>query len=94
MFIWDEKKRKKVIESHAVDFEQILDVFEDAFSYDFIDHEHSNDGETRYGLVGRSSRYGLVFLIYSIDGDDVRLITSRKAEKWMVDVYEKDRRRF
>lgn len=95
MFVWDEKKRRKVIKDHGVDFALVFDVFEDAFGFDFVDHEHSDEKETRYGLVGLSAQYGLILIVYSIvDDDDVRLITSRKAEKWMVSLYEKNRRRF
>ena len=94
MFVWDEKKRKKVIEKHGVDFARVLDVFEDVFSFDFVDHDHSEENEIRYGVVGRSAQYGMVFIAYSVmDDDGVRLITARKAEKWMVDVYEKKHRR-
>lgn len=63
MFVWDEKKRKKVIESHAVDFKQILDVFQDAFSDDFIDHEYSDHRETRYDWTIRSIRIGFSNLL-------------------------------
>jgi uncharacterized DUF497 family protein len=95
MFVWNESKRLKVIENHKIDFALIFDVFEDAFSFDFIDYEHSGEVEIRYGVIGETSRYGLVFLIYTIaDKDDVRFITARKAEKWMVKVYEENRKRF
>jgi uncharacterized DUF497 family protein len=95
MFVWDKGKRLKVIEDHRIDFELIYDVFEDAFSFDFIDHEHSTEKEIRYGIVGKTDQYGLIFLTYTIlSNDDVRFITARKAEKWMAKVYEENRKRF
>ncbi len=95
MFVWDESKRIKVVENHKIDFALIFDVFEDDFSYDFIDYEHSAKEETRYSIIGKTAQYGLVFLTYTIvDNDDVRFITARKAEKWMVKVYEENRKRF
>lgn len=95
MFVWDEAKRLKVIEDHKVDFELIFDVFEDAFSFDFTDYEHSSEEETRYGVIGKTARYGLIFLSYTIlSNDDVRFITARKTEKWMVKIYEENRGRF
>ncbi len=85
MFIWDERKRKQVIREHAVDFERIKDVFEDAFSIDFnnfIDDEHSTETEIRYGTIGKTAAYGLVALIYSVEtGEQIRFITARRAEK-------------
>lgn len=95
MFVWDEAKRLKVIEDHQIAFELIVDVFEDSFAYEFEDYEHSDETETRYGIVGQTAQYGLVILIYTItEDDDVRFITARKAEKWLVKKYEENRRRF
>ncbi len=94
MFVWDESKRKRVIEEHHIDFAQIEDVFEDAFSIDFIDEEHSSEKEIRYGVIGKTAAYGLVILIYSVSGDEIRFITARRAEKWMVNEYEQQQQRF
>ncbi len=89
MFVWDELKRRKVIKEHKVDFELIFDVFEDPFSVDFEDYEHSDNIEVRWGIIGQTAQYGLIVLFYTIvETDDVRFITARKAEKWMVKKYE------
>ncbi|MEK7725497.1 MAG: BrnT family toxin [Acidobacteriota bacterium] len=94
MFVWDESKRLKVIENHKVDFALIFDVFEDPFPFDYEDYEHSNETEIRYGIIGQTVEYGLISLIYMIvNNGDVRFITARKAEKWMVNVYEENRKR-
>ena len=94
MFVWDESKRIKVIQEHRVDFELIFDVFEDPFSVDFEDYEHSDEAENRYGIIGQTVLYGLIVLIYKIvNDDDVRFITARGAEKWMVNKYEENRKR-
>ena len=94
MFVWDESKRLKVIDGHKIDFALIFDVFEDAFAFDFEDYEHSTETEIRWGIIGQTSQYGLIVLIYTIiENDDVRFISARKAEKWMVKKYEENRRR-
>ena len=94
MFVWDEAKRRKVIEEHKIDFELIFDVFEDVFSFDFEDYEHSTETEIRWGIIGQTAQYGLIVLIYTIaENNDVRFISARKAEKWMVKKYEENRRR-
>ena len=94
MFVWDESKRRKVIEEHRVDFDLIFDVFEDQFALDFEDYKHSTETEIRWGIIGQTSQYGLIVLIYTIiENDDVRFISARKAEKWMVKKYEENRRR-
>ena len=94
MFTWDEEKREKVIREHKVDFAKITDVFDDPFSIDFTDEEHSTPDEIRYGIIGKTSRYGLVALYYTFEDEiTAKFITARGAEKWMVNVYEQQRYR-
>lgn len=88
MFVWDEAKRRKVIEDHKVDFELLLDAFDDVFGVYFEDFEHSSDEEIRFNLIGFSAQYGLVYVTFTYENDDVCLITAWKAEKWMVKEYE------
>lgn len=92
MITWDEKKRRRVIKEHGVDFEKIIDVFNDPFAITSEVHEH-DDLEVRWLLIGRSPDYGLVSIVYTFRDDDFRLITARKAEKWMTRLYEKQRKR-
>lgn len=95
MFIWDDSKKAKVLEEHKVDFDLISDIFEDPFSIDFEDEEHSDEEEIRYGVIGKTAEYGLVVLIYTVTvDDDIRFITARRAEKWMVKKYEEQRKRY
>lgn len=94
MFSWDESKRKKVIADHKIDFAKITDIFVDPFAIDFEDYKHSTDDEIRYILVGKTAEYGLIALFFTIiDEDKYHFITARRAEKWMVRDYEKNRRR-
>jgi uncharacterized protein len=95
MFVWDDSKRAKVIEEHGIDFDLIFDIFEDSFSVDFQDEEHSDEEEIRYGVIGKTAQYGLVVLIYTMTNEeDIRFITARRAEKWMVKEYDKQRKRY
>ena len=95
MFIWDDSKRLKVIEEHGVDFDLISDVFEDSFSTDFEDEEHSSEEEIRYAIIGKTAEYGLVVLVYTVTvNDNIRFVTARRAEKWMVRKYEAQRKRY
>jgi uncharacterized DUF497 family protein len=93
MFSWDETKREKVISEHKIDFAGIVDIFEDPFSIDFIDDEHSSEGEQRFAKIGITARYDLIFLVYiSIDPKTAHFITARRAENYMVKEYEKRKR--
>ena len=83
-----------MVRDHGVDFGRIEDVFEDPFAIDIQDFEHSTDDEARYIVIGKTSKYGLVFVSYSIVDAEYRLITARRAENWMVREYEKRRNRY
>ena len=95
MAIWDEKKRKQVIKDHGIDLAKITDIFEDPFGVYFEDHQHSTDEEKRFDVIAKTSHYGLVFstFVYVDEGGDVRFITARRAEGWMVRDYERNRKR-
>ncbi len=87
MFVWDESKRRKVIRQHSVDFALIIDIFDDSFGVYREDAEHSED-EIRYSVLGVTAEYGLTFAIFTYKDNDIRFITARRAEKWMVKDYE------
>lgn len=92
MITWDERKRKQVIKHHGVDLGKLADVLSDPYAIHNSDREHS-DTEERWLTIGRSAEYGIVAVIYTFRGEDVRLITARRAERWMVRMYEKQRKR-
>jgi uncharacterized DUF497 family protein len=84
-----------VINDHGVDLRDIEDVFSDSYGLYLEDFEHSTESETRFNVIGMTSRYGLVFAAYVYANEnDIRLITARRAENWMVKEYEKQRKRF
>lgn len=92
---WDERKRELVLEEHNIDFARILDIFNDPFAIYTDDHEHSTNSEIRSVMIGKTAEYGLVNLVFiDIDDNTTRLITARRAEKWMVKEYEKQRKRY
>jgi uncharacterized DUF497 family protein len=93
MFRWDESKREKVIAENGVDFAGIEDIFDDPFGVYYDDFNHSGE-EMRYAVIGKTARYGLVILIFSAQGEEIRFITARRAEKWMVKKYERQRKRY
>ena len=94
MFVWDESKREQVIKEHKVDFAEIGDVFDDSFAFYFEDYEHSTEAEIRINIIGFAAHYGLIFAVYIYEGEsDIRYITARPAENWMVKRYEENRKR-
>ena len=86
-FEWDDAKAQLNVTKHRVSFEQVQEVFDDPRAVPFEDLEHSSDEETRYVLIGMSS-IGLLFVSFAYGDEVVRLISARRAEKWMVTLYE------
>lgn len=86
-FEWDDDKSQRNVKKHRVSFEQAQEIFDDPRAVPFEDLEHSSDQETRYVMIGMSS-IGLLFVSFSCGAEVVRLISARRAEKWMVKLYE------
>jgi len=85
-FEWDEDKALENAKKHRVSFEQAQEIFNDPRAVPFADLEHSSY-ESRFVMIGMSS-IGLLFVSFTYRNDVVRLISARRAEKWMVKVYE------
>ncbi len=93
-FTWDENKREKVIAEHKVDFAKIQDVFDDPFGVYIEDFKHSTDDEVRFNIIGQTSSYGSVFVVFVYPEENkIRFISARKAENWMIKEYEENRKR-
>ena len=92
MITWDEKKRRERIEDHGIDFEKIANLFDDPFAIYTEDDAHS-DFEERWLIIARSSEYGLLAASYTFRDEDIRLVTARRAERWMERLYEQQRNR-
>ncbi len=87
------KKAKKVAKEHKVEFSKLEDIFRDPFAIEFIDESHSEDDEVRFAIIGLTAKYGLSYLVFTENEEEIRFITARKAERWMVNEYEEKRRR-
>lgn len=93
-YTWDDDKRRKVTAEHNIDFDKIKDVFDDVFSLDYVDEDHSTQHEERLVIVGKTIEYGLIFLVYTVSNDnEIHFITARRAERWLVKRYEENLRR-
>ena len=92
MITWDEKKRIQVIKDHGVDLARLSEVMEAPFAI-FADDTMHSQHERRMMVIGKHSEYGLVMAVFTSRDDEIRLITARRAERWMVREYERQRRR-
>jgi uncharacterized protein len=79
-FEWDPAKAQRNQRDHDITFEEAQEAFFDSNAVDNYDADHSTR-ETRYNLIGMSSRR-LLFVVYSEPAADViRVISARKADR-------------
>jgi uncharacterized protein len=76
-FEWDPVKASRNVEKHAVDFDTAAEIFDDPNLLVVIDSR--TYGERRYQAIG-ASRGVILFVAYTIRGDNVRrIISARRA---------------
>lgn len=93
-FSWNENKARKVRDEHKIEFDKVKDVFDDPFAVEYVDETHSINEEIRFAIIGLTVKYGLVYLVFAEPEEtELHFITARKAENWMVKIYEQNRRR-
>lgn len=87
-FDWDHKKDSANLKKHGVSFEEASEVFydEDAILIYDADHSHTED---RFLLLGLSMKPKLLIVCHCAkdDGDTIRIISARKANKSETVIY-------
>lgn len=87
-FEWDDTKAAANLRKHRVSFGEATEVFYDPNALEDYDPEHS-DAESRFFIIGLSSRR-LLYVVYAERaGDAVRIISARKADKSDRKFYER-----
>ena len=77
-FEWDEEKASVNLTKHGVSFSEASTVFADPLSRTIPDPLHSDD-EERFIVVGESSAGHTLVVVHTHRGEDIRLISARKA---------------
>ena len=82
IFEWDENKEQINIKKHNVDFETAARIFFDDNLLQRCDDFHS-DGEIRMQAIGAADKNEILILTaaYTERGNNIRIITARKATK-------------
>jgi uncharacterized DUF497 family protein len=84
---WDPAKADANVKKHDVEFADAVGVFEDPNAIT-IEDLHA-EGEQRFLSMGMDVLGRIIVVAYTYRGEDVRLISARKASKKEVRVYEK-----
>ena len=79
-FEWDAEKADLSLRKHGVSFQEAVWVFGDPLSATYDDPDHSAD-EQRYLTVGMSRSGRLLIVSHTDRGDNVRIISARKATR-------------
>ena len=75
---WDDAKNEKNFKKHKIYFEDAAYIFLDDNRIDILDEAHSDD-EERWKVIGRVRN--ILVVIYTERGENLRLISARKANK-------------
>ncbi|MGP1495298.1 MAG: BrnT family toxin [Treponema sp.] len=84
-FEWDEEKNEVNKQKHGIDFEEILEVFDDAYFLLRYDEKHSI-GEDRYRGIGCIN--GLLVVITTFtERARTRIISAQRADNTIKEFY-------
>lgn len=86
-FEWDSNKAVIHVRRHGVRFEEAVGVFSDDYAITIIDDESDPD-EQRFVTLGRDIKGRLVVVVYTHRGENIRIISARRAEKHEQAEYE------
>lgn len=79
-FEWDERKAKANLARHGVSFEEASTVFGDPLSLTIPDPAHSQ-AEDRSIVLGQSHQWKLLVVVHTERGDNIRIISARRASR-------------
>ena len=77
-FEWNAEKAAENLRKHGVSFDDAATAFSDPLSITVSDPDHS-ESEHRFVLVGRALRAGVVVVVHTDRGDNIRIISARLA---------------
>lgn len=87
-FGWDSRKASTNLRRHGVAFVDAASVFADPLARIFADPDHS-DQEQREPIVGRTTANRLLIVSFVERGDNVRIISARRATAGETHDYER-----
>ena len=90
-FIWDERKKRRNIAKHKIDFATAILVFDDPHAVSRL--QRIEDGEERWRILGLAGGIVVLFVAYTyMDNDEevIRIISARKATPRERKVYEEN----
>jgi len=87
MFEWDKNKAKQNEAKHGISFADTFGLFEDSNA---LTLEQVAQGEERFATVGMDGFGRILTVVYTWRGDNIRIISARKATRSEVRQYESE----
>lgn len=86
-FQWDKGNQSKSLEKHGITNQEAEEAF---FGEKLIapDQRHSGT-EQRFGMLGKTSSGNILFIVFTLRKQHIRIISARKADKKEREIYEK-----
>ncbi|MEW6355859.1 MAG: BrnT family toxin [Planctomycetota bacterium] len=85
MFEWDDNKEWGNVRKHGISFADTFAVFEDPHALTLEDFVR---GEERYVTIGMDCFGRILVVVYTWRGENIRIISARKANKSEIKQYE------
>jgi uncharacterized DUF497 family protein len=88
-FEWDTGNEQKNWIRHNVSAEEAEEPFFAEERLVLEDKPHSTKQEARHILIGKSKKSRMLFIVYTMRKDKIRIISARDADRKEVSLYEK-----
>jgi uncharacterized protein len=85
-FEWDGRKAAANFRKHNVSFELACEAFFDPFVF-YLEDE-TVDGELRETIIGLSTTWQLLYVVYVLRDDIIRIVSARLVTKAERETYE------
>lgn len=86
LFEWDKEKNESNIKKHGFGFDEITEIFNDPYLLTRQDDTHSQN-EQRFYSIGCLNGILVIVVYYTERNNRIRIISARKAEKKLQEVY-------
>ena len=87
-FEWDQGNKEKSLKKHNITNKESEEPFFDRNNILLEDLLHQ-EKEDRYIIIGATKNKKILFIVFTIRKDNIRIISSRIANKKEVNMYEK-----
>lgn len=84
---WNSEKAAANLCKHGIDFADAVSVFSDNLAITFPDERFD---EERFVTIGMDAFARVLVVVYTWRGDEIRLISARKATRQELQHYEED----